>query len=716
MKTQSNNIRTFFPEAFYLGFVLIGSQIILIREFLMIFNGNELVIGLLFAIWMLLTAVGAWLGRKVKPGKFLFAIIRLLLVIVAVYPIIAAFGMEFYRNDFFETGRMISPVEMILYSSLLLTPHCLAGGLAFNLINISSSSERGTLQTCYAYESVGSLSGGILVSVIFIYYLELDNLKSLQYLALASMIFFGITEFRLRKFFQSFVYLLAAIGFMHLIYNYDLNIIAKKALFSNQEVILAKETPYGNFVVTKTNNQINFYENGILSFITDDAVFREECIHYALLQRPTVKSVLLIGGSVSGIVSEALKYPDVEKIDLLEANPELFELESRIIKPYPDPRVSRIVMDPVIYVNSTDQKYDAIIINQPSPSNMQISRYYTLEFYSKLKSLLKSPGIISTSLNASSNYLSEEEVEIHSTIYKTLAKIFKHVLIVPGNKNYFLASDEELTMNYKRLLEGFDPENKYVNDSYLSEDLLQFRSSKIIEVLQPDIPANRDFKPVAYQVFIRFWLSHYGISIWIILGACLALSLILMVVSKPAITAMFTSGFTGAAAEVALIIAFQVIFGYAYLFIGVIITAFMAGLAIGAYFSKQCKMKNWYKMLIFIQLFSGIYLIVIALKLTILKEYNGILLIQSLFVLMTFTVSLLVGLQYGVSVCKSRESVGITISQIYSADLIGAAMGSLLVAIWLIPVFGLLTTMIILGSLHFLTILLVEIKRKMKYF
>jgi predicted membrane-bound spermidine synthase len=159
-----------------------------------------------------------------------------------------------------------------------------------------------------------------------------------------------------------------------------------------------------------------------------------------------------------------------------------------------------------------------------------------------------------------------------------------------------------------------------------------------------------------------------------------------------------------------------VIFGYAYLFIGIIITTFMAGLAAGAHFSKQCNMKNWRKMLLFLQFFSGIYLLVIALKLELMSDTLGVALIQTLFLLMILAISLLVGLQYGVSVCKSERSVGVTIAQIYSADLIGAATGSLLVVIWLIPVFGLLTNLVILGLLHFLTLTLFVVKRKLKYF
>jgi spermidine synthase len=605
---------------------------------------------------------------------------------------------------------------LIIFSAILLTPNCIAGGLAFNLINSASSADRNALQACYAYESLGSLTGGLVVSIIFIYFLELDNLKSLQYITLLSIIFFGITDYNLKKFFQSFTYLIIAIGFMHLIYNYDYNLIAKKKLFASQNVIFVKETPYANLVITETGGQYNIYENGILSALTDDAVGREEGVHFPMMQKQNARKVLLIGGSVSGHAAELLKYVAVERIDLLEVNPELFEIDTSFSKLAIDARVHQITADPVVYLNHSGDVYDVIIIVQPSPANVQTNRCFTVEFFRKARRLLHEKGILCTSLNASANYLSDIELQLHSTIYNSLAETFSYVMILPGSRNYFLASDDVLEINYNALLAEADIQNDYFNNNYLDDDLLRIRSSSLMEELDKQATVNHDFKPVAYLLFINHWLSHFGVSMWILLAVGAVLTLFFVFVSKPAIASMFTSGFTGAGAEVVLIIAFQVIFGYAYLFVGLIITAFMAGLAAGAYFSKRCEMKNWYKMLVFIQLFSGIYLIVIALKLTVLRDYSTVLLLQTIFIFMTLIVSTLVGLQYGTSVRKSREKVGVAIAQIYAADLIGAALGSLLVVFWLIPTAGLLNTMILLGGLHFLTILLVGVKHKMKYF
>ena len=53
-----------------LGFISMVAQLVLLREFIKTFNGNELVIGIFLAIWMMLTGAGAWAdGRRVQHSR-----------------------------------------------------------------------------------------------------------------------------------------------------------------------------------------------------------------------------------------------------------------------------------------------------------------------------------------------------------------------------------------------------------------------------------------------------------------------------------------------------------------------------------------------------------------------------------------------------------------------------------------------------------------------
>ena len=77
--------------AFSLGFTTLVTQIVLLREFLTVFYGNELVIGIVLTNWMVLTAAGSAAGRKISakgnmktfPAKALL-ILNLLSILIIV--------------------------------------------------------------------------------------------------------------------------------------------------------------------------------------------------------------------------------------------------------------------------------------------------------------------------------------------------------------------------------------------------------------------------------------------------------------------------------------------------------------------------------------------------------------------------------------------------------------------------------------------------------
>ena len=52
-----------------IGFTAMITQIIMLRELLSVFHGNELIIGIALSNWMLLTGIGAYLGKFLRMKK-----------------------------------------------------------------------------------------------------------------------------------------------------------------------------------------------------------------------------------------------------------------------------------------------------------------------------------------------------------------------------------------------------------------------------------------------------------------------------------------------------------------------------------------------------------------------------------------------------------------------------------------------------------------------
>ncbi|HSH50158.1 MAG TPA: hypothetical protein VK982_00385, partial [Bacteroidales bacterium] len=95
------------PGILLLGFITFITQIILLREFLTFFNGNELVIGIILANWMLLTGLGAYIGRFFKKHLNRQKIIFSLLSVLIFIPSITVFLLHFLWNTFYPGGVMV---------------------------------------------------------------------------------------------------------------------------------------------------------------------------------------------------------------------------------------------------------------------------------------------------------------------------------------------------------------------------------------------------------------------------------------------------------------------------------------------------------------------------------------------------------------------------------------------------------------------------------
>jgi len=119
-----------------------------------------------------------------------------------------------------------------------------------------------------------------------------------------------------------------------------------------------------------------------------------------------------------------LKYPDVRRVTLVDLDPEMTDLASShpvLIRlnrgSLNDPRVTVVNEDAFSFLLGTTHLFDAIIIDLPDPSSIELSRLYSLEFYRLSRKHLKRGGTIVT--QATSPFFS---LEAFLSIIKTLAK------------------------------------------------------------------------------------------------------------------------------------------------------------------------------------------------------------------------------------------------------------------------------------------------------
>ncbi len=705
-KYQKPGFDTLLP-VFAMGMTAIITQVVLLREFMAIFQGNELVIGTILANWMILTALGAFLGRASEKIKNNEGFIFYALFFSGIIPIITVFLLNYLKNIIFPIGTMIGLFEILIYSLILLLPFCLLSGFLFTYYAqfFSQRYRNNLISLVYSVEAGGSLLAGLVYSFILIYFFR--STQILTIILVVNIVIALKYSKRIKNWrYKTTVIIFLVITVLAGTFIFNLDIFQKSFLFPNQKISLLKDTPFGSLVVTESAGQNNFYENNVLLYSTDNVIGNEELVHFTMLQHPNPRKILLMGGGISGLTKEILKYP-VLRIDYVEINNWIIRIAKKFTNSLNDQCIKIINEDARMFVRKAKEKYDIVIMDIPSPASAQINRFYTIEFLEELKDKVNEGGVISMSLSSTENYVSERAAAVQSIIFNTLRRVFNNVSVLPGEKNYFIASDKPISLNITKMIGERGIENVYVNSYYLDDEILQQRSNFIMDNLQKTTQINKDFKPVAYFMEVGYWMSHFSFNYRIIGVVVLILLIILLSRINTINLGLFTTGFTSSSIEIMIIISFQIIYGFVYNMIGIIITIFMTGLALGAMIQSKLpslkSIKDYWKIQFSIGIFSFIFP---AIILAIQYFHFHISFVYLIFSGSTLIISVFTGLQFSLASKVYKNKIAQISAGIYSIDLLGSALGALLVAILLFPLLGLLQVFIFFGLINLLAAIL----------
>jgi spermidine synthase len=704
--------KLFISSVFTVGATSVITQIILLREFLSILYGNELVIGIILANWLVLTGVGSFIGRYSDRIKNKMLSIWILLILIAILPVVTASLACVMRNLIFPVGTMIGLTQILCFSFVLLLPYCIVSGFSFALFaqTISEKHNTNLITNVYGWESAGSILGGFVVNFVMIFFFT--TFQSLILLmGFNFVITFLISQEYLKPTLRYF-FLLISIIVMIFSYRADLDVVSRKLLFTDQELLYYKDTPYGNLTITSQGNQKNFYENNILLFSTNDPTAIEEAVHYAMVQHPAPKKVLLISGGISGTIDEILKY-SIDRIDYVEINPWIIRIGKNFTATLTNNKIRIINEDARLFVRQTSERYDVVLINLPSPSTAQLNRYYTVDFFKELKYKLNGGAVVSLGMLENVDYLGEEAREINSVMYNTIKASFQNVLIVPGMKNYFLASDSTLRIDIAHQIAARGIPTVYVNKYYIDDEILSQRSVEIHKTLEASAAFNEDLNPISYYHQVRYWLSQFESGWWITaIGAIIFM--LVVIKNMDIITAgMFTGGFSASSTEIILLISFQVIYGYVYQMLGIIIMIFMGGLAVGSMYRHKFVANADINTYAGVQLSITLYSMILPLFLICLKTVTlSPAVIHVVFFLPTFIIGLLIGIEFSVAAKIQKGSVATIAQQLYGIDLFGSAIGALLTTAFLIPLLGIIKVCYVIAALNLVSGSIAFLNRK----
>jgi len=743
------------------GFISMAGQIIALREFMIVFYGNELSLGFILGCWLVWVALGSLFSAKItdriKARTGLFASCQLLLSLFALLTVPAIRSSRAILG--YMSGEMVSFLHIFLSAFLILAPFCFVMGFMFSLAcavyrgyeNSPVSSSQ--ISTVYIVESLGALGAGVFLSLALLF----SNLSSLQIMAyLAALNLLSASVFllcnntgRIKKkpllyFFLPSLILFLSLGLVFGSWK-GLENISLKTQWSGFNLLASRNSVYGNITLAKTEGQLSFFNNGLHLYTVPDKLHFEPLAHFALLTHLEPKEVLIVGGGIGGLAEECLKEP-IKKLDYIELDGLLIRLgrqflERRYYLPLEDNRVSIRYMDARRFIKKTKDKYDCIIVSLGDPYTAQLNRYYTVEFFGEVKKLLKEGGVFSFYLTGAENYLSKEQRDYLGSIYFSLKGAFRDVKVIPGDTLYFLACDKQgvLTYDYKQLMQRAKErrlELRYMREYYLFADL----SAERIRYIEDSLAASRgvrlnyDFTPVSYYYGLIFWGTYFNDALlkdfftfirrpvlWLAAPLLFMALFVFMAIrakkenlfKTALLLAVALCGFNGITLQLVNLVSFQIIYGYVFYKLTVIITCFMLGLTFGAWLAirKLKDIANDKKSFIIIQCGFLVYFLCLPVLLVKLAHFSTnpmIFLGENLiFPLLSVLAGFLGGLQFSLAnriYLGSEDEVGKTAGLTYGFDLAGSFLATILVATAMVPLFGILNTCNIVALLNLICV------------
>ncbi len=685
------------------GISSVVTQLLIIREFLAQFQGNEFIIALILFNWLILGGIGTILARWITRDLWAPTANRLgwLSLILAGMPAVQILAIRFLRDVFFIHGSSVGFYPTLSYSFLIIAPYCLMIGfvLPYSLFVIRAEKPDYPGARIYMIDNLGDVSGGALFSFALVFLAT--PLKAVFWANLPLL----LTAFLLlsRNIFRPRIAIYLGTGMTFIIMITGIFLEPASLFSSSGKLVYYKESRYGRIEVQKDQEQFTLFVGGVPMFGNQNLSMAEETIHYPLAQLSRVQNVLLISAE-GGMMTELEKYRPAS-IDYVELDPKVAEVEFRfkMIKKIPGLKV--IYQDGRAYLADSNKIYDAIIINLSEPDTYQINRFFTDRFFDLARRHLARHGVLSFAMKGFENYLAEPQRQKISSLYNTVNDYFKHVLLLPGQKIFFLCSSQPLNTDIPALLARKNIPTRYIKGYYYG-NLTHERIERLNALIDPLTPKNRDDYPQLMRLMFQQWFAKFSTSPTGFIAILAVVCMVYLIRISAEEFVLFSTGFTVMGSELLVIFAFQIFFGYIYFQIGLIVTVFLAGLLPGAWFGHRFRYRSKQTL----ALADGLLILLIGVLIVVLKQ-GSYRLPVSFFLFYGFVVSLICGFQFPVALYL-RGGDAPAVTRTFSADLIGAAFGTLITSVVLIPYFGIIWAAASLIGLKLLSFTVIFVKHE----
>jgi len=576
---------------------LIG-QVLLLRELLVASFGIELVCLLGLAALLLGTAAGATLARRARGGPE--RAVLLLAALSLSLPLLTAFARAQRLLLGGLPGTLLSPLSQLAGVVLPLLPFGALGGALFAVSARIHQARGGSAGSAYAWESVGGIAGGMAATGLLI--AGVSGTAGALLGSVPGLVIAAICAPRRRVRTLLATLALASLVVFPGLGGWDRSLSRAQ----HPHLVACADTPYGRIAVDRVGESVSVFLNDALVSDTQGTA-AEEFVHPSALQVAAPRKVLLVGGALEGLACEVLKHHP-ESVDLIEVDERAF----RTAEPFLPLPWREALASPVTHLRFEDPRralkaggpWDLVLIGMPEPDSGATNRYYTRDFFRECAAHMSPGAALALRLGASESLWTRLWLRRTASVESALAGAFPHRLALPGPTLLLLASQTPLSRDPSLLADRWRQRQiatRLVAPPYLRYLLTSDRVDAVALALgaTPSSP-NTDARPVCYPFTIRLWASrlapalgnrdplspltgHPFAASLLLLGSLVAAGAALRRRPGPsALLLVAGAGAAGMALEGALLLAYQAQRGVLYQDLGLLLMAFMAGLAAGS--------------------------------------------------------------------------------------------------------------------------------------
>jgi len=702
---------------FLMGFLSIGSQVILLRAAMVTFSGNEMIIGPTLFAWTVWTGVGSLLGGRWLKGAS-HGHIHILLGIAAILLPATYFAVYLAKVILgVPPAFLVSPIKSFLFFIIALAPLCFILGSCFALgCRLGGDRAGRAVARTYLWDALGAgagciAAGGLMLPV-------LTGAKAVFVLAAIAGAVLAWDAMKNKS--QVIIpwagwAVFAAAMLIPALIKAPTR-LSHDAAWKGYPVIAERDSRYSNLMMVHREDEYTLFVNGAPSFTYPGGPADETLAYLALSLNPKAKRVLLIGGGLSSVGAKLLDGP-IQKLDYCQIDPAAIEMEKHLPSSvWQDARVSLHIEDGRQFLqNATPQTYDLVALDVGDPDTLAQNRYYTVEFFKLARRAMAEDGVLIFGAGEYANYVSNDQALFVLSLSRSLMEVFHQYFIYPLDKFYFAASEKQIfPKNSKEVIDRFQnivTKSLYFRREIIDYDLTAERYKSIsdaIDRVRFALP-NWDNWPWGYASRTTMWISQFpGVENrwkWVFSlfspVPFAALMLVLILIQTGAfrnqtklwglVPMIFGVGFMGMAVEIAVLYVVQVSLGALYGYVGFIITTYMIGLGFGSWLSQTDgpilkRMNNLRHAFIAFMLFTfGAFYAMVSLP------YSGSISIIIILISLTFVISALSGFIFGgiAGLMEENQSDAGKLGGLLNfADLLGTALSALLCPILMIPRWG----------------------------